>query len=415
VSADELTKIAGEQLGLRVDDRDRVQRLADRMPELATRSDAPRVLASELTTGETYFFRHEEQCAAFSDIVPRNAKLLSAACSSGEEPYTLAMLCRDAIAIDAFDLNPVAIERARRGEYGKWSLRTTPEDARRRWFTVRGDTFQIAQELRDAVSFRVDNLVSYAWPAGYYDVIFCRNALMYLTPAALERALDGLSRALAPGGHLFLGHAESLSASHHAELTVCEAHGAFFYKKTGVPSARASGSWVAAIGESTGRANAILAAAPPPIARVERDRVRELIAAERFQEALDAGPDAELRAVVLIHLGRLAEAEEACQALGETASAHYLLATCRESTGDLAGALDEARAAAALDPRFALARLRIGLLARRTGDAVLARAALASAIALLPDEEATRLALFGGGFGRRALEDLARAELGALA
>ena len=413
MSADELIKIAGEQLGLRVDDRDRVERLAARLPALAARSDAPRVLASELTTGETYFFRHEEQCAGFSEVVPRSAKLLSAGCSSGEEPYTLAMLCRDAIAIDAFDVNPLAIERARRGTYTRWSLRTTPDDAARRWFTADGDSFQIASELRDAVSFRVDNLVSYAWPLGYYDVIFCRNVLMYLTPAALARALDGLSRALAPGGHLFLGHAESLNASAHGELAVCEAHGAFFYRKTA--GAQTAGSWVAAIGESTGRANAILAAAAaPPLAKVERDRVRELIAEERFQDALDAGADAELRAVVLIHLGRLGEAEDACRALGETAPAHYLLATCRESSGDLAGALAETCAAAALDPRFALAQLRIGLLARRTGDPVLSRAALVRAIALLADEDPVRLALFGGGFGRSALGELARSELGAL-
>jgi chemotaxis protein methyltransferase CheR len=152
--------------------------------------------------------------------------------------------------------------------------------------------------------------------------------------------------------------------------------------------------------------------------RDDLEAIRALIAEERFVEALERlGDDGDpvLRAIVLVHVGRLEAAEAACRALGDTALAHYLIATCREGVGDLAGAIDEARRATLLDPDFALAQLRLGLLARRRGERDVARSALGRAQALLALEDTARLALLGGGFGRRALEDLCRSELGAIA
>jgi chemotaxis protein methyltransferase CheR len=88
------------------------------------------------------------------------------------------------------------------------------------------------------------------------------------------------------------------------------------------------------------------------------------------------------------------------------AGAHYVVALCRESVGDRAAAIEHDRVAVYLDPTFAMPRLHIGLLARRTGDTELARRELAQAHALLKYEDAARLTLFGGGFSRQVMLDV---------
>lgn len=381
-----LAHIAEDELGLRVDDP---SRLADLPADLAARihagdAAARAELIAAMTTGETYFFRHAEQHAALAAIAPANARMLSAGCASGEEPYTLAMLFPDA-RVDAFDLSPAAIAKARKADYSKWSLRTTPDDARARYFTARGDRFALVPEVARRVAFRVASLLDP--PLGPYDVVFCRNVLMYLTPDAMARAMDNLIAALAPGGYLFLGYAERVD---RPELAVQHTHDAFYYRRTDAAPARVAPGWWQEIEASTQRANAIVDAVKPVV--IADDPLRRAI--ELVERA---SPDA----------------EAACRALGDTAVAHYLLATCREGARDLRGALDEARIAAAHDDGFALAQLRLGLLARRCGDPATARAALARALQLLPGEPEERLALFGGGLGRAALAELARSALGA--
>jgi chemotaxis protein methyltransferase CheR len=152
----------------------------------------------------------------------------------------------------------------------------------------------------------------------------------------------------------------------------------------------------------------------------------ELLRKERFAEALaivDRLPPASgrdpdvllLRAVLLTHDGQLAKAEEACRSLLEvdelSAGAHYLLALCREGAGDCAAAAHHDQVATYLDPGFAMPRLHLGLLARRTAQHTLARQELGQALVLLQREEASRVLLFGGGFGRDALVTLCRTEL----
>jgi chemotaxis protein methyltransferase CheR len=152
----------------------------------------------------------------------------------------------------------------------------------------------------------------------------------------------------------------------------------------------------------------------------------ELLKQERFSDALDLmgrlpaesdkDPDVLLlRAALLTHSGRLADAEHASSLLLArdelNTGAHYLLALCRESAGDSQGALDHDQAAIYLDPGFAMPHLHLGLMARRAGDWDGARRELGQALALLKREEASRLLLFGGGFGREALIALCRAEL----
>jgi len=431
-------------------------------------------LAGELTVGETYFFRNIEQFHAFSEtVVPertkaraaeRQLRVLSAGCSSGEEAYTLAILLRELLPPDwdavvrAVDVNRAALERARRARYSRWSLRETPETMQQRWFTPQSRDFVLDESIRAAVTFEARNLVSDQtdlWQPGAYDAIFCRNVLMYFSPDRARALVERIAGALAPDGYLFLGHAETLRGVSQA-FDLCHTHGTFYYRRRAGrrADARASrpvaapvpprtpgteldpaDSWVDAIQLATERVARLAAAVPPrgtrsrPVApgpvAFDLDAARELLRQERFVDALDlvdslpAGADRDpdvliLRSVVLTHAGRLDRAEESCRRLLEiddlNAGAHYVLALCREGSGDLAGATRHDQMAGYLDPAFAMPRLHLGLLARRAGDAATARRELAHAASLLEREDASRLFLFGGGFGRGALIALCRAD-----
>jgi chemotaxis protein methyltransferase CheR len=121
---------------------------------------------------------------------------------------------------------------------------------------------------------------------------------------------------------------------------------------------------------------------------------------------------------VLTHAGRFAEARAACAELlaidSTSAGANYLLALCCDSTGDAGRAAHLAQIAADLDPSFAMARVHLGLLARRVGERAVASQELTRAIALLERETPSRLALYGGGFSRQALLGMCRAEIAAI-
>jgi chemotaxis protein methyltransferase CheR len=200
-------------------------------------------LANELTVGETYFFRHIEQFRAFADVVVPDRlahgrlQVLSAGCSSGEEPYSLAMLLheqhpRAPFAIHAVDLNPRAIARARAGRYSRWSLRATTPAFEHRWFQLDDRDVVVAPEIRDAVTFERANLLDdgILGTPRRWDVVFCRNMLMYLTGDRADELITRIARAIAPGGYLFLGHAETLR-DRTDEFALCHTHGAFYYQR----------------------------------------------------------------------------------------------------------------------------------------------------------------------------------------
>ena len=348
------------------------------------------------------------------------------------------------LAVRGVDVNPAALDRATRARYSTWSLRDVPPTTQRQWFVADGRELLLARErLRPTVTFELLNLVSDVepWPPGSLDVIFCRNVLMYLTPAHATAVVARLARGLAPGGFLFLGHAETLRGLSH-DFHLRQTHGAFYYQRKdevasdaapvrelAMPAAStASTAWIDAVQASAARISALAArASAPPERRAPDARATalELLQGERFEEALvvlDGGGRADadallLRAVLLAHAGRAGEAESTCArvlALDElNAGAHYTLALCRESAGDREGAIGHDQAAIYLDPTFAMPRLHLGLLARRNGLADDARRALREATALFEREDAARLLLFGGGFSRDALIALCRAELAA--
>jgi chemotaxis protein methyltransferase CheR len=434
-------------------------------------------LARWLTVGETYFFRHSEQFNAVRELVlperaaarapSRRMRLLSVGCASGEEPYTLAILVREQLPpvfdvdIQGLDVNPDALAKARAGLYSSWSLRETPADVRERWFTAEDRNFRLARALREAVRFSEQNLVdagAVGLPPETYDVIFCRNVLMYFTPEHMANIVERLTRALVRGGFLFLGHAETLrglSQAFHLRHT----HNTFYYQRKeaseasepiafatvpllhdeprSAPSSEWVGTWLESVERSSDRIRVLSDTGPeappaPPIIQAGAGSPKhlkeplELLQNERFSEALallHQLPEAQssdptallLRAALLTHQGELGPAELACKRLLEVdelnAGAHYLLALCRERRDDLPAAAEHDLTAIYLDSGFAMPHLHLGLMARRRRDVEVARRELAQALWLLEREDASRLLLFGGGFGRNALLALCRSEL----
>lgn len=446
-----------------------------------------RVLAELLTVCETYFFRNSEQFRALTEVAiperlqsrPGQAplRLLSAGCSSGEEPYTLAIVMRESfpepfeagrIRITAVDANRVRLARAVAGRYGAWSLRETPDAVRSRWFHPSGSDFVLDERIRRAVTFEERNLLDedpLFWADGAYDVVFFRNVGMYFSPEAMRAVTGRIARALVQGGYLFLGHAENLRGVSQ-DFHLRHSHECFYYQsraghdgearasapaRPAVPPPAAdvipgivdsARSWIDAIQRASERIAALEAspgeaAAPSPARRTARRPARppvprdlaaavELVREERISEAMEvvsalpaeagADPDAQLlRAALLTSCGRLDEAEQLCARLLDlddlNAGAHYLAALCREHAGDGEGAAEHDRAAAYVDPGFAMPRLHLGLLARRAGDLERARHELGQAAVLLQREDASRILLFGGGFRREGLVQLCLAEL----
>jgi chemotaxis protein methyltransferase CheR len=192
----------------------------------ARREDEWTDLASALSNNETYFFRERAQLKALGAHIldeflkrsPR-VRLWSAACSSGEEPYSLAMTLLETgkigdgmLTIRATDISPRVLELAERGFYRALSFRATEPAMIQKWFQPQGDGFVVAERVKRLVSFGRLNLLDGPRVAaeGPFDAIFCRNVLIYFDRAMQKRVVESFAKALRPGGYLFLGHAESL-------------------------------------------------------------------------------------------------------------------------------------------------------------------------------------------------------------
>lgn len=182
-----------------------------------------------LTVNETYFFREQNQLNAFSEeileelkTVNRDRKTLrvwSAGCSTGEEPYTIAMLVNELgnfngwdIEIHGSDINQRVLQTARRGVYRKNSFRTTESYFMSKYFIEEDGSFKISDGVKKHVNFSYLNLLDpfKSKFLGKMDVIFCRNVLIYFDNASRRRVIDNFHDRLVDGGYLLLGHAESL-------------------------------------------------------------------------------------------------------------------------------------------------------------------------------------------------------------
>ncbi|MGC4113371.1 MAG: CheR family methyltransferase [Myxococcales bacterium] len=392
-----------------------------------------RALMPLVTVGKTEFFRDAAQFKALRKVIPdllkqarremRRLRIWSAGCATGEEPYSLAMVLADLdVEMDgadilATDVNPQAVEVAAAGRFAPHRMGGVPDAALERHFTREGPLFQARPELRARVRFQPHNLAGH----GHYplpkdgppwDLILCRNVLIYFEREGMVRVLQRFHDALAEGGFLALGYSESLFRV-SIDFVLTEVQGAFLYRRPGAAPAEPSKA-VKQVKEEAkpparsatprltpkhhprltprmvARASAAPAAPAAPHEPLEdanqlMEQGRFSEAAKRLEKELAKAP--ENLALLLTH-GNLmlvvrdlataqADYRKALEVEPLCAEAHLFLGIACSEQGDrgVEEALREVNRAIFLAPNLALAHYWSGRLAERLGDHQAARRA----------------------------------------
>jgi chemotaxis protein methyltransferase WspC len=372
----------GLNLSAAVAERAVAERLArlgqdDAAAYLATIAPAEiKALTELVVVPESWMFRDPEAFVAVAAFVrerlaahpARIVRILSIPCAGGEEPYSIAMALSDAAVprtatlIDAIDLSEVALERARLGRYTRNAFRGAELGFRERHFTQDGNEYQIAQALREQVNFSQGNLLAIdtGANAGRYDIVFCRNLLIYFDDATTAAAIARLRLLLADDGMLLAGYAEvpSFCANGFAPLRV---PGAFALQKERRARLRSAPKEAPP--------------APPPRARPPAAAPRVAPRAAPPAPAV-AAPDP---GALLERAGRLADqgdvqgAAQLCHALLKTApdsaQAYFILGMISECENKPGVADDYWRRCVYLQPDHYDALCHLALLAERRGDA----------------------------------------------
>ena len=206
-----------------------------------------------MTTNETYWFRDPAHYRLLREKIlpelalssPQRLRFWSAACSSGQEPYSMSMAVHEhqqanpgqlkaIVEILATDISSSMLDEARKGHYCGISVsRGLEPDQQESYFSVRGNCLEVRPEIKRRVSFREFNLTRGYELLGRFDVIFCRNVLIYFSNAQKQNILNRMTRILNPGGYLFLGSTESLAAHSHEFEMVSELGGIAYRLKAG--------------------------------------------------------------------------------------------------------------------------------------------------------------------------------------
>jgi chemotaxis protein methyltransferase CheR len=400
---------------------------ADELEEaLRTRPDLRHRFLSDLTIAETYFFRSTNQLDAMVDVGRdrgrRPIAVWSAGCATGEEAYTVAMCFdRAGITVDVLgtDLDPQAINRARAGCYGRRALRATDVTARTRWFSEQGDELTVEDAIRRRVRFAVHNLVNDPDPdGGPFDIVLCRNVLLYFAPEAAERTLHRLHQVIAPDGWLFVAPTE-LTLVPHPGFALRTVGRTLAYQRVEVATARRAEPSRAprlreprrpssSVDERCGEALALRSNGDDDGAL----HVLQMVAREHPA----AGRPLELAARIHNDRGD-AESAEALAALAVERepgrpSAHELCGRLALSRGHDRRALEAYRRAAYLDRRHVLAHVGLATALGRLGDSARARASAAAALRLLaslaPDDIVDADAAVDAGAARALIGGLDR-------
>ncbi len=401
-----------------------------------------RRLAAHLTIGETYFFRDHASFEALEQhvlpalIATRRAegiprlRLWSAACASGEEPYSLAILLDRllpdnadwSVTILATDINAEALEAAQRGLYRDWSLRDTPAWVRERYFRRQSDqTYELDPAVRRVVTFAPLNLAADTYPSlvtntGAMDLILCRNVLMYFTRDAQRAAVARLQRALVAGGWLVVSPAEA-SVELLRPLVPVNCSGAIFYRKDPAPAT--------APVQPTWRPEAVppdLLVPPPSWLESGTSGESALppklpitpLPDGRGHDSPQTPGDLE-RARALADQGNLDEARRLCEAaLARNRldpECYLLLAAICQERGEIGAAFEALRGALYLAPDSAPAHFLLGSLLLREGERRRGRRCIETVVALLSPFPREELVPGAGGLTAGRLLETARAYL----
>ncbi len=202
-----------------------------------------------MTTNETFWFRDNHPYVLLAELIlpelakrrPSQVRIWSAACSSGQEPYSISMVVseylqrhpgslRDNVQIVATDISPTMLKLSREALYDQLALsRGLSAERRQRFFQQEGDMWRVVEPIRRRVQFRELNLMNSYASLGRFDVIFCRNVLIYFSPELKRDILKRMAQALNPGGYLFLGSTETL-ANYSDEFETVRHKGGIVYR-----------------------------------------------------------------------------------------------------------------------------------------------------------------------------------------
>jgi chemotaxis protein methyltransferase WspC len=324
---------------------------------------------------ETFFFRHREAFVALRQIVAeisldgsRKIRLLSVPCATGEEPYSLAMTLLDAglspenFRIDAIDISARAIDFARAGVFGRASFRGTDLEFRNRYFQKTQDAFRLIDRVHKCVQFDQGNLLEEKLRFGSepYDVIFCRNLLIYFDAERQSRAVSNLKRLLGKNGLLFVGPGEPGLLSRHsffsAKLTTAFA---FRTSESVICDTRQKQLKISSPAKSPRPAG-------KPILRVSRK-----VVSGTAKEEPNSPPDLDL-AGRLADQGQLSEAAAICEQClrqeGPSSRAFHLLGLIHDCAGDKQRASEFYRRALYIAPDCYEALIHLALLSENSGD-----------------------------------------------
>lgn len=395
--------------------------------------DKVMVLATHLTTGETYFFREPQVFTILENRILRELidsrrginqrlNIWCAACSTGEEPYSVAMLIKKLvgdikewdITIMATDINPDFLKKASEGVYGQWSFRNTPTWAVDRYFKKSGVRHEIIPEIRQMVNFSYLNLVRDPYPclldADKMDIIFCRNVFIYFDQDNRDKVIQRFYHCLGNGGWLIIGIADAPPGIASGFRAVnCD--GLSLYRKdnpghgsAGVLSAAfqfpTATDYVAGIMPGALQASDFpdypggptCSAVPEKPVKIEPDPCKEAAALykkglyeevvsvlsgmtednQSFENSRITDVNAmALLARSLANLGKMDEAQGFCERVVAAdkmnPSFHYLLATVLQERGQTDGAVMSFRRAIYLDQDFVMAYFALGYIAHLRG------------------------------------------------
>jgi chemotaxis protein methyltransferase CheR len=349
-------------------------------------------LIDEVAIQETFFMREPRELeavdwhrllAAARSRGAEQVTVWASACASGEEAYSLAMLAAEAfgnarpsVSILATDLSDRALRRAEEAVYSERSMHDVSEARRRRFFTQAGRQSKVGEQLRAMVRFGKHNLVS--GPAaplgeGPFDLILCRNVLIYFSAKTVEAVVTSLESALRPGGQLILGASDRLSSSAQRLAGV------------GVAVPPPGPTALSAAGASRQVPRMQRTQLRKPLGRAER-RGDAPAAARSLEKcsvkgALRAADSGEYAAAIKLAEGVLADDPL-------DAEAYFVRGLTELAGGDPGSAIGSLRRALYIDPSFALAAFQLGRAWDARGDARAARRAYAQAMRALDQDDA---------------------------
>jgi chemotaxis protein methyltransferase CheR len=403
---------------------------------VAENFDESNKLLGLLTVGETSFFRYRSHREALAlDVIPqllernrasKTLRIWSAGCSTGEEPYSLAILLLEQmpsladwdIQILATDINKRALRQAREGIYGPRALRMMEEPLVRRHFHSDGEHHLIGRPARKLVRFAYLNLQADPYPSDL-DLILCRNVLIYFKTGTVRRIVTRFNQALKPGGFLFMGHSETMQnisdrfRRHHR-------HNAFYYQQKEVAETPAPTTPPRPPAQQ--RKRKLPPSDPDQLfkgAMTAFDHEQFGEASRLFEEVLEANPKYALamvgKGLLLANDGHYSEARRYCaRAIGEDdllPEAYLLRGLILDMEGLLERALVEYQKVLWLEPGFVMAHYLSAKVYERQGESEKWRRALRNASRLLEQFHDEATIPFSGGLSRSVFLDILRGEL----